>query len=314
MKVTRKSSTHAFTLIELLVVIAVIALLLSILVPALGKAKLYAQRISCSNNLHQQGVATVVYSNENESYVPSPLAYRKDAAGVVTEVRGGWFWDISFWCTNELSRYAGISMNDNKIFACPANKYRKLNDALWWQYSWTPSGQSPVNVRDEGMLSSDDQRWHYRVLPYVYLFDKYVKSFQNGISLYDSAAPFGLTKTSVDNRPMTEIVIRKLSNTRSAGSKPMIMDAIISNNNDWQFSEITVGGIDELSQQTLFDNTNHLSRQKVKIGGNEGQKPEGGNTAYADGSTKWITAGNFVSTGRFDNIQNRYRYGEWFWW
>jgi prepilin-type N-terminal cleavage/methylation domain-containing protein len=47
-----KIRKNGFTLIELLVVIATIALLLAILIPTLGKAKLYAQRLICSNNLH----------------------------------------------------------------------------------------------------------------------------------------------------------------------------------------------------------------------------------------------------------------------
>lgn len=61
-----------FTLIELLVVIAVIALLLSIVMPALKKAKALALRLSCTSNLHQVGLAMHSYAAIYDNYLPVP--------------------------------------------------------------------------------------------------------------------------------------------------------------------------------------------------------------------------------------------------
>jgi prepilin-type N-terminal cleavage/methylation domain-containing protein/prepilin-type processing-associated H-X9-DG protein len=62
----------AFTLIELLVVIAIIALLLSIIIPSLGKAKLAAEDIVCKSNLRQYYYATEMYATEQDERYPMP--------------------------------------------------------------------------------------------------------------------------------------------------------------------------------------------------------------------------------------------------
>lgn len=312
--------TKGFTLIELLVVISIIALLLSIILPSLGRAKLLAQRVVCSSNLRQQGVGTILYADENDSYVPSTLAYTYNpSTGAVTSVYGAWFWDVSFWCTNELSRYAGF--DDNKVFTCPANKMRKSDDALWWQFYMVPfgytMGPSPQPLQDESVLTADQQRQSFRVMPFVYFFDKYVQRYDGGKSLYDpTSASSNPTKYTTRGKPMNELVIRKYTSISGAASRPMIMDAVISDiAQPWKFSDIDAGWLDDNSQGTVFDTTNHLARRVVRIGAGEGPKPDGANIAYADGHADWKSAGDYDSaTGNFQNMSLNYVYGEQFWW
>ena len=71
----QKSCDRAFTLIELLVVIAIIALLLSVILPSLRKAKQSAQMVLCRNNLRQWAVAIRSFAMDNDNQVPLSTTY-----------------------------------------------------------------------------------------------------------------------------------------------------------------------------------------------------------------------------------------------
>ncbi|MEM1355488.1 MAG: prepilin-type N-terminal cleavage/methylation domain-containing protein [Planctomycetota bacterium] len=155
---------RAFTLIELLVVISIIALLIAILLPALGAARDSAKRAQCSSNCRQVGAANTAWATDHRgSLVPAQPAIQ--GSGVIT------IWNTSHTDLPVFGRYRGEGvLADQGYFSpealyCPSNTFDVKYGAQSAQYPLVGGWFEDPNSLPAGMVSIETHYIYRSTIP-----------------------------------------------------------------------------------------------------------------------------------------------------
>lgn len=164
-----RSPSRGFTLIELLVVVAVIALLIGILLPALGASRRAAQLLQCSNSLRQMGLGLTARSAERDgSYCSGPWDARPDR-GLGPLDKSGWIADMvrgeyglpgQCLCPTQVARFnQNLHPSRNSL---PLEEIEKLVDQGFntnYTMAWYLGHSGLKNHRDTGFSQTKNPRY-----------------------------------------------------------------------------------------------------------------------------------------------------------
>ena len=159
-----------FTLIELLVVVAIIAILASIIMPALGRAREAARRAVCVSNLHNIGLMVLMYANDERQQLPWFIGGAYLNPNVIM------MWgdvQAALRYAPSMTEWIGVMGNDYyqgrwKIFMCPSGPYQ--GDPSYW--GWYNNPLDPRSLAGGDVQWSENNSrgtWWFQTWPAMYM-------------------------------------------------------------------------------------------------------------------------------------------------
>ncbi len=208
----RPSALRAFTLVELLVVIGIIALLVSILMPALSRAQQMAKQTACLSNLRMMGQGLQMYLNENHNYYPGHC--HQNSKGITYAI-----WPV------RLRRY----LNGNQmVFWCPAQL-----ELYQWPVTPGATGVSEPAANEDGQFgyNTGEQLLDVFKVQFSYGYNDWGCGNPQPATSNDSQRGFGGDISWYPSGPFREV---NASRVRNASELIVITDKY--SNGNWNFN------------------------------------------------------------------------------
>jgi prepilin-type N-terminal cleavage/methylation domain-containing protein/prepilin-type processing-associated H-X9-DG protein len=256
-------SRRAFTLIELLVVIAIIAILMGVLLPALGRVREQAKQKSCATRVRQHVLALTMYADENKGKLPLP------------STAGAWFQDVAINTVHFMLK-TGLT---RQMFYCPSNaNQQKWNDQFWEYNNQSWNGKVFTNVTASSFVVAGYE---------------YILQMDSGAGTRPDIRPYPQdTEKKIWLRTIQE---------RNAAARELVIDSTLGApatgfKYGRNFGQVA-GGI--YGRSSVYDRTSHLKGETEPTGGNMGYLDGHVDWRKFDPSMLFRPPGNNVATPRY---------------
>ena len=268
--------SRAFTLIELLVVVSIIALLVAILLPALGRARKQARQVVCASQLRQIGLFLEYYCDDHKNFYPQPYSLNYPWSG----------------CNQDIDSPADQTPNAGLLGIIPyifgKDDAKASSDVGRMDILWCPSGAQKY---------SDELVGSWRGSAYATF----------GYTQY--AGYSGATCAIGTNNGMVQKYWQALEHCPGKNIPHVGSDGARSNGSWITVTDINFAGFSARGTGPLikdfFPRSNHYTTSVVGQGRNSGMEMDdcaGSNSLHVDGHVEWHTAGDMQNADKLIQV------------